>query len=373
MRRLLCSSALLFSALATAGATTIVLPNAASIVGASPFYSDVRAFNASYTDSLGVTAQYRCFLGTCPSSTAPFAFTLSPRESKSLDDICVSAFSAPNSAGAVEFSYTGESEQLVITSRLYSTSPVPTVGMFIPGLEPGEAYPDTVLTSVKNGGSGQGFRTNAGVFNPGDAVVSGTIRVFDGSATVGNPVLFVASPHSGTQVNQVFRAAGVESLSASNASLVVNASAPLFSYAVVIDNATSDPYFVLGAEDQPFSESAPATHIVHVGEGGNRFVDDESGGTVTTILAGDTVTWVWEGTMAHGIASGSCTGGGGGPYGYDPTCNGNGVFEAAAHAAPFSYSRAFTQTGSFPYFCTVHESAMTGRVIVNPRPAAARR
>jgi plastocyanin len=370
MRSVLLSLLLSFFLLAGAGATTIVLPNAASIVGAAPFFSDVRVFNTSYSDSVDVTANYRCFLGTCPSTPDPFVFTLSPRQSRALDDICVSAFSAPNSAGAVEFVYEGESERLVITSRLYSTAPVPTVGMFIPGLESSDAYPDTVLTSVKNAGAGQGFRTNAGVFNPGETLASGMIRIFDGSAIVGNPVLFVASPHSGTQINQIFRAAGVESLPVANGSLLVSADLPLLSYAVVIDNATSDPYFVLGAEDQA-SQAAPATHVVHVGEGGNRFVDEESGSAVTTILVGDTVTWVWEGSTQHGIASGSCMPGGG-PYGYDSTCSANGTFAAAASTAPFGFSRTFTQTGSFPYFCTVHDAGMTGRVVVNPRPASAR-
>ena len=78
------------------------MPAAASVVGASPFYSDVRAFNTSYTASLEVTAEYRCFIGTC--SNAPKTFTLGPRESRAFDDVCVSLFQSPDSAGTVEFS-----------------------------------------------------------------------------------------------------------------------------------------------------------------------------------------------------------------------------------------------------------------------------
>ncbi|HEX9285950.1 MAG TPA: hypothetical protein VF999_01660, partial [Thermoanaerobaculia bacterium] len=33
---------------------------------ASPFFSDVRVFNTSYTSAVSVTAVYRCFLGACP-------------------------------------------------------------------------------------------------------------------------------------------------------------------------------------------------------------------------------------------------------------------------------------------------------------------
>lgn len=376
MRRALLSTLLLLSLLATAGATTIVLPNAASIVGAAPFFSDVRVFNTSYSDSVDVTATYRCFLGTCPSTAPQFLISLSPRQSMALDDICISAFGAPGSAGGVEFSYTGESEQVVVTSRLFSTSPTPTVGMFIPGLELSDAYPNTVLTSLRNGGSGGGFRTNAGAFNPGSATVTATFRVFDGSTLSGNPVTRTVPAHSGVQINQIFREAGVPDLQTENGLVTVTATGPVFSYGVVIDNDTTDPIFVRGAEDQLFQAVTPApatTHIVHVGRGGNAFVDDQSGSDVTTILVGDTVTWVWEGATNHGVESGTCMAGGGGPYGYGTGCNGNGMFDAATSAAPFSYSRTFAQTGTFPYFCTVHQAGMTGRVIVNPRPAAAGR
>src|SRR5215471_6833096 len=149
-----------------ASAETVYLTAAASVVGLAPFYSDVRAFNISYTASLDVTAEYRCFIGPCTASTQ--TFTLAPRESKAFDDVCVSLFGQANTAGAIEFTHTGSAGQLVVTSRLYSTAPEPTVGMFVPGLPLGAAFPATVLTSVRNRavGPGAGFRTNVGVYNP---------------------------------------------------------------------------------------------------------------------------------------------------------------------------------------------------------------
>jgi len=152
-----------------AGAETVVVPAAASVRGLAPFFSDVRAFNTSYTAALTVTAQYRCFIGSC--SAAAQTFTLAPRESRAFDDVCVSLFSSPDSAGSIELSHSGAEGVLVVSSRLYSTAPVPTVGMFVPGLPVSAARPVTVLTSIRNGGQGAGFRTNVGVFNPGDAGV----------------------------------------------------------------------------------------------------------------------------------------------------------------------------------------------------------
>ncbi len=231
---------------------TVTLPAAASVQGVAPFYSDVRAFNTSYTDALTVTADYRCFIGTC--AGAPQTFTLGPRESRAFDDVCVSLFASPDSAGAIELTHAGAAGALVVTSRLYSTSPSPTVGMFVPGLAADAAHAVSLLTSVRNAGPGAGFRTNVGVYNPGPATVDPTFTVYDGAALVGT-VRFDAplAPGSGGQINDVFTRVGAAGLSTGNASVVVDAggAGALFAYAAVIDNATSDPILVLGAEDAP--------------------------------------------------------------------------------------------------------------------------
>jgi len=252
MKRILLIAATVLLATASLWAddtnNVITLPAAASIVGGAPFFSDVRAFNTSYTDSLDVTATYRCFIGPCPVSPAQAVFTLEPRESKPFNDMCVSAFNLPNTAGGVEFSFTGESEQLVVTSRLFSTAPVPTVGMFIPGLENSDAHTTTVLTSIRNGGSGLGFRTNVGVFNPGDVAVNVTFTIFDGGASQGVPVTRSVPGHGGVQVSGIFNVAQVPTHATDDAYIVAAATGAVFSYAAVIDNKTTDPIFVVGAQ-----------------------------------------------------------------------------------------------------------------------------
>jgi len=117
-----------------------------------------------------------------------------------------------------------------------------------------------------------------------------------------------------------------------------------------------------------------AEHIVHVGRGGMQFVDDVSGTNVSTINAGDTVTWVWEGDMNHGVTAGVCTaGGGGGGYGGYGGSGGGDCIAAntwlSAVQAAGSYSHTFTAEGNFTYFCSVHLGTMTGKVIVQPAVA----
>jgi len=367
-----------------AQAGVVTLPAASSIQGGAPFSTDVRAFNTSYRTILTVTATYECFVGTCPSTSMQFIFSLLPRESREFDDMVASSvgFHAPNSGGGVEFSFVGPGDLLVVTSRLYSTSPAPTVGMFIPGLQSTDAHISAVLTSVRNGGAGAGFRTNVGVFNPGFSPVTVNLQIYNDGAPAGNAVTLPAvAGHSGAQVNDVFTTAGAAGLSTESATIVVNASGPIFSYAAVIDNATSDPILVVGSRDQPTTPVPTSTQtpppptvtgtplpttprptptpppggtqvVAASSDPGTQFIDTVSGTSTSTITVGTTIFWISISGI-HSTTSGPC-----------PPCTGDGLWDSGEAFETFEYT--FTQTGTFPYFCTVHGAAMTGTVIVNP-------
>ena len=116
---------------------------------------------------------------------------------------------------------------------------------------------------------------------------------------------------------------------------------------------------------------------VHVGRGGTQFVDDVSGTNITTIHVGDSVTWVWEGTMQHSVTSGSCDhnggGGGGGGYGgyggggYGGTCADDHAWTSTGlQGSGFSFTQTFSTQGPYPYYCAMHQNAMTAKVIVMP-------
>lgn len=110
-----------------------------------------------------------------------------------------------------------------------------------------------------------------------------------------------------------------------------------------------------------------AERIVHVGQGGTKYVDEASGTKVSTINVGDTITWNWEGDMSHSVTAGTCTdnGGGGGYYGGGGgSCTANHAWQSGLHAAGFTFSQTFTGVGTFSYYCDAHGSAMTGKVVV---------
>jgi hypothetical protein len=233
-----------------ASATTVTLPAAASIQGVAPFFSDVRVFNTSHEATVAVTATYYCFLGDCPATPAQITMDLAPRDSQAFNDIVADAFGAPNSAGGIEFDFDGDQDLIIVTSRLYSTEPNPTVGMFIPGLGPSQAHQLAALPSVQNGGSGAGFRTNVGAYNPNDTPALITFSLLANHAPVGGNVQRVVPAHSGVQVNNIFVEAGATGEDTDNGVLIVQSNVPVFSYAAVIDNNTQDPYLVIGAQDR---------------------------------------------------------------------------------------------------------------------------
>ncbi len=347
--RLVCGAAFVFALEAFSRAETIYLPAAASVVGAAPFYSDVRAFNTSYTKTLTVTADYRCFIGAC--SAAVRTFALAPRESKAFDDICASLFALPGTAGAVELTHDGVDGDLVVTSRLYSTAPTPTVGMFVPALSVEAAHPVTVLTSVRNGGTGAGFRTNVGVYNPGDASVAPLFKIYDGSTLIATTQLDAPlAPHSGAQLNDIFARTGRQATATGNAVVVVDAggSGPLFSYAAVIDNATTDPILVVGAEDR-LAPAGPQTVVVAV-----RAWDFSPGGPISaplTLRVGVTYTLVFHNVDAPGTTNPRHGFSGVSELGLSPA---DDISPGHDFVIP-SFTLEPYQRGSYPFLCTQND------------------
>jgi plastocyanin len=200
-----------------------------------------------------------------------------------------------------------------------------------------------------------------GVFNREDSPVNVTFTIFDGGSQVGSPVTASVAAHSGAQVNRIFNAAGDPNHATENAVIVVAASHEVFSYAAVIDNTTTDPIFIVGAEDNPPQAFTPgatttptqpgatatpsrtqtpsptrtptppaSTRNVSVGAGGLRFTDAESHTSTSTITAGTTVNWSWSNGF-HSVSSTSSE-----------------SFDSGEHDAPFSFSHRFNTIGEFP-------------------------
>jgi len=235
---------------------TVTVPAAASIhgIGGSFFRSDVTLFNPSQTDSATVTAAYRCFAGACAGSpdNAPRSLTVAPGEMRVLPDMVGGFLAAPGSAGAVQV--TGG---VLVESRVYTGSEG-TYGAHVPGLQADEAQREAVLTSLSHSADRtRGFRTNVGVFNPGDRPLSVIFTLLDAAGRILGSLARDVGAASSVQVDDVFGAAGL-STDVDDATCLVGAGGveAFFAYATVIDNRTQDSIFVPGRGAAP-SPSLP--------------------------------------------------------------------------------------------------------------------
>lgn len=70
-----------------------------------------------------------------------------------------------------------------------------------------------------------------------------------------------------------------------------------------------------------------------------------------TVTAGTTLTWDFK-AGSHNVTSGTA-----------PT--GDGAFTSGAPQTSGTYTHQFNTPGTFPYFCSVHGSMMTGTITVN--------
>jgi plastocyanin len=101
-----------------------------------------------------------------------------------------------------------------------------------------------------------------------------------------------------------------------------------------------------------------ALPTVTVGPNGNYRFDPET----ITVHVGDTVRWRWD-SSGHNVVSGS------GGTADDKFCspNNQNCGSAPVSGSGTTYEHTFNNAGTFPYFCSVHQSfGMMGMVVVQP-------
>jgi plastocyanin len=72
---------------------------------------------------------------------------------------------------------------------------------------------------------------------------------------------------------------------------------------------------------------------------------------VDTVSSGSKVTWTNNDSMAHTVTSGS-------------PGNQTGLFDSGTINAGATFTHTFSSAGTYPYFCTIHGSAMVGAIVV---------
>lgn len=237
----------------TGPAAELVIPTLASLPreGVS-FTSALWLMNMSPGDRVPVTLRYRAFNGQTR-APADRIVTLEPRESRPFADALLSIFHV-RGAGSLEILYPFASGPVTATTRVtslnrapafsfaqasssLSASPLESAGtrtLFF-GLS---RYPYSVAT-------GYGQRCNAGAFNPNDTAVHVAFTLLAADGSVIGSVTRQWEAREGFQFStDIFTAAGADSVTADDATLVVESDRPVFPYAIVIENQSGAPTFL---------------------------------------------------------------------------------------------------------------------------------
>jgi streptogramin lyase len=237
-----------------AGNITLTVPAAASSAGANGtfFHSDLWLMNRSFTSPVVTTLTYRCTSGfAC--GNAVQAVTLPARQSVMLIDVIGRTFSAPSTSGAIEISWPTTSGPVSASSQVSSPlPPAPAFGTLVPALPPSAAKMHAVFIGVESGGDlTSGSRSNAGAYNPQPVPVDVTFALHKGDGTELGTYSRTYQPNEAYQLfPNVFDLLGAGSTVATDAYLVVTATAPVFPYVTVIDNVSGDSSFLCASDDE---------------------------------------------------------------------------------------------------------------------------
>lgn len=244
-----------FALASTAMAKDIYLSVGGSV---GVFRTDARIFNPSPTKSIQVQAWFLPSGNNDNTAVQPVTITVPKRDMAVYDDVVSSLFHS-SGVGAIRLS---SADDFVATQRIFAVTDNGTLGQFVPGLDASQAIKNGVLIQIK---SSNAFRTNLGSVNPNNAPAHVTWHLYDKSnalVATGTPVTIPPfGVVSSTNIASGFFFAASGDLSDSWVSFTSDQ--PIFAYASVVDNGTTDPTFIPASADSGADQSTttppPAT------------------------------------------------------------------------------------------------------------------
>lgn len=265
---------------------------------ASGFFTDARILNPSFDKDITVTARYLPVGNVDNSGVGGITLTLPKRGMKVFDDAVQSIFGgSPSLLGAIRLT---SEDDFVATQRIYQDARLApqagTLGQFVPGLDVSTARKKGVLLQLKSGQATLGsFRTNWGGVNPNAVVANVTLQLYDKTNAVVGKKTFSFQPFGVQGPTLVAGFFDNTAADLTDAWISFEADQPVFLYASVIDNGSSDPTFVPAADD---SGVAPQLKTVTVSAVDFTFEVSGAG----DLKAGDAVKFIINATQgSHGF------------------------------------------------------------------------
>ena len=217
------------------------------------FVTDTRIFNPSFTDE--ITVMFEFYRSGMPSllATDSTSFTIPPRGTMILNDVVGEGLLGTTGFGAARLT---SNYWFVASSRIFDDRRAAgngTIGQFFPGLPHAAEIRRGVIPGLAVTGPNAeigSFRTNIGFFNPHAHTVTVHIDLNapDGSDVAEHVTMTLGPMEHRQRPLGEWLALPAGDLVA--ATLTFSASSPIFAYASVLDNETSDPVTIVAVEDQ---------------------------------------------------------------------------------------------------------------------------
>jgi plastocyanin len=326
------------------------------------FRTDMRLFNPSFEKTIEVNASFMLPGNVANNAqlNTPVKVTLAPREMKVFDDVVASLLGATGLGGI----HLTSADEFLATTRIYAQTPAGTLGQFITAPIQG-VLNKGVLLHLKSNSS---FRTNIGGMNAANRVANITWKLYDKSNAVVATRQEAMQPFAVITPQNIAAYFTVPAGTDLSDAWVGFSSTPddhLVMYASVIDNSTTDQYFVPAQTDSgtpPAQQPTVKVFDVTLEDFSITFSPAPNG-----INVGDTVRLrIRKQEGAHGFAL--------------STPNFQSVINESSLPGNSVVEKTFTVTlpGAYTYFCTnggcgAGHSVMNGEFMVgNEAPGGGR-
>jgi hypothetical protein len=213
-----------------------------------PFHTDARILNPSFDKDIQIAATFYP-LGGGATTTASLA--IPKRQMRISNDVTSELFST-TSLGAILFT---SSDEFEVTSRIYAVTPAGTLGQFGPGVPVSAAKAKGALLQLRSTGSP--FRTNVGLVNPNNAVANVTWTVYAKNNSIAGTKTVAYGPNEVLGPTNMASYFSTGSADISDAWVSYSSDQPVFAYASVVDNGTTDQTFVPAVDDKGIAPAPP--------------------------------------------------------------------------------------------------------------------
>jgi hypothetical protein len=210
------------------------------------FVTDVRVLNTGNAPATVTVDYYREGAGGQSSPTATATVTIAPGQQLVVPDIVVNVFGLSAEKGGVIIT---SDQPITAGARIYNDQTAAgdgTLGQYQAGLVLSHGWPAGNVIFLQNvaAGTGSGFRSNIGWFNPNPSAVGVTFTAYDTSGSMIDSVSATASPFEMQQVNVGALFSGLGDYGDHYVSYSTTGGENLFVYGSVVDNVNGDASYI---------------------------------------------------------------------------------------------------------------------------------